>query len=103
LVTCTINQRKETAMIDFDAYEASLAEKFAREYTDSPNWKEVVEQADAESLGEVLSLLTTGQECQAKRKLAYILGAVARDHGELEAARIVNQMREDEMIMRGAA
>jgi hypothetical protein len=79
-------------MIDLNAYEDSLAEKFAREYTDNPDWKDVAERADAESIGEVLSLLTAGQQFQAKQKLGHILVAVARDHGELQAARIVNQI-----------
>ena len=86
--------------MNLDAYEEQLAREFYQDYIQNPNWKEVAEQADSDELAIVFSLLMSGQEQTAKQRLALILATVARDDGEIRAAKEVNNIREDYMITR---
>lgn len=87
--------------MNYDAYEEKLATTFYRDFIQKPDWDLVADET--QDCAEIFRLLMSGQEQEAKQLLAKSLDSVAREMADIQAMREVETMRDDALVMRGAA
>lgn len=85
--------------LDYDQIESVLADQYTADWIKNPDWAFVAEQADPKDMAKVFYLLMSGQTEQAKDELSVIMGAVARDCGEMSAFNEVDIMRETALVL----